>query len=94
MALVNKRRHKPFYKQFLRLRKNVQNRLKLFKFKKQKWKKFQDYSKRQLGFFKRFKIQDQYQLTATKFASRGNSLKKKLLQNLLTSKYYHSITTY
>jgi hypothetical protein len=37
--------------------------------------KFQDFSKRQLA-FKRFKIQDQYQLTATKFASRGNSLKK------------------
>jgi ribosomal protein S4 len=82
MELVKKKRHKPFYKQFLRLRKNVQNRLKLFKFKKLKWKKFQDYSKRQLGFFKRFKIQDQYQLTATKFASRGNSLKKKFRDNL------------
>ena len=88
MELVKKKRHKPFYKQFLRLRKNVQNRLKLFKFKKLKWKKFQDYSKRQLGFFKRFKVQDQYQLTATKFASRGNSLKKKFRDNLHVRKTF------
>jgi len=88
MGLLRKRRYKPFYKQFLRLRKNVQNRLKLFKFKKQKWKRFQDHSKRQLGFFKRFKIQDQYQLTATKFASRGNSFKKKFRDNLHDRKVF------
>ena len=31
------KRYKPFYKQFLRLRKNIQDRPKLFKFKRQKW---------------------------------------------------------
>ena len=88
MSLVKKRRSKPFYKQFLRLRKNVQNRPKLFKFKKNKWKKFQEYSMRQLGFFKRFKIQDQYQQSVVRFASRGNSFKKKFRNNLHERKIF------
>lgn len=77
-----KKRYKPFYKQFLRLRQNVQNRAKLFRFKKQKWQKFQNYSKSQLGFYKRFKIKDQFQLSASKFASRGNSFQRKFRKNL------------
>ena len=77
-----KKRYKPFYKQFLRLRKNVQNRAKLFKFKKQKWQRFQKYSKNQLGFYKRFKVKDQFQLLASKFASRGNSFQRKFRNNL------------
>ena len=79
--MTEKKRYKPFYKQFLRLRKNVQNRLKLFKFKKQKWYKFQQYSKNQLKFYKRFKVKDQFQLSASKFASRGNSFQKKFRNN-------------
>lgn len=79
--MVEKKRYKPFYKQFLRLRKNVQDRLKLFKFKKQKWHKFQQYSKNQLKFYKRFKVKDQFQLSASKFASRGNSFQKKFRNN-------------
>lgn len=41
MHFIKKRRNKPLYKKFLPLRKNVQNRQKLTKFKKQKWQKFQ-----------------------------------------------------
>ena len=67
------KRYKPFYKQFLRLRQNVQNRAKLFKFKKQKWQRFQQYAKNQLIIKKRFKVKDQSQLSVSKFASRGNS---------------------
>ena len=77
-----KKRYKPFYKQFLRLRQNVQNRAKLFRFKKQKWQRFQNYSKNQLGFYKRFKIKDQFQLSASRFASRGNSFQRKFKNNL------------
>lgn len=77
-----KKRYKPFYKQFLRLRQNVQNRAKLFRFKKQKWQRFQNYSKNQLGFYKRFKIKDQFQLSASRFASRGNSFQRKFRNNL------------
>ena len=80
--MLRKKRNKPLYKQFLRLRKNIQDRLKLFKFKRQKWNKFQLYSKNQLVFHKRFKIKDQFQLTTPKMASKGNSFQKKFRNNL------------
>jgi ribosomal protein S4 len=83
-----KRRHKPFYKQFLKIRKNVQNRSKLFKFNKQKWKRFQLYTQKQLKFFKRFRAKDQYTLSIVKFASRGNSFQKKFKNNLLERKSF------
>ena len=91
MTLI-KKRHKPFYKQFLKIRKNVQNRLKIFKFKKQKWDHLQKYSRRQLRFFRRYKIKDQFSLKSTKFASRGNSyqrtFKKSLLNRTLFKLFY------
>lgn len=86
--MVQNKRYKPFYKQFLRLRKNIQNRPKLFKFKRQKWIKFQQYSKNQLKFYKRFKVKDQFQLSVSKFASRGNSFQKKFRNNLHERKIF------
>ena len=83
-----KKRYKPFYKQFLRLRKNIQDRPKLFNFKKQKWQKFQQYSKNQLKFYKRFKVKDQFQLSISRFASRGNSFQKKFRNNLYERKLF------
>ena len=77
-----KKRNKPFYKQFLRLRQNVQNRTKLFTFKKQKWQRFHQTLKKQLKFYKRFKVRDQFQLSVSKFASRGNSFQRKFRNNL------------
>ena len=77
-----KKRHKPFYKQFLRLRQNIQDRTKLFTFKKQKWQRFHQNLKKQLKFYKRFKIRDQFQLSVSKFASRGNSFQRKFKNNL------------
>jgi len=77
-----RKRHKPFYKQFLRLRQNIQNRTKLFTFKKQKWQRFHQSLKKQLKFYKRFKIRDQFQLSVSKFASRGNSFQRKFKNNL------------
>ena len=38
MVSIKKYRHKPVYKKFVNLKVNVQNRQKLLKFKKQKWK--------------------------------------------------------
>jgi small subunit ribosomal protein S4 len=89
MILAKKQRYKPFYKQFLRLRKNVQNRPKLFKFNKQKWERLQNYSKKQLKFYKRFKIQDQFKLSVTKFASRGNAFQKNFRNNLYERKTFN-----
>ena len=83
-----KKRHKPFYKQFLRLKQNVQDRPKLFTFKKQKWQKFHENLKKQLKFYKRFKIKDQFQLSVSKFASRGNSFKRKFKNNLHERKIF------
>ena len=82
------KRYKPFYKQFVRLRKNIQDRPKLFKFRKQKWQNIQRYSKNQLKFYKRFKTKDQFQLSVVKFASRGNSFQKKFRNNLYERKLF------
>ena len=87
--MIQKKRYKPFYKQFLHLRKNIQDRPKLFKFKKQKWSKFQQYSKNQLKFYKRFKIRDQFQLTVPRFTSRGNSFQKRFRNNLHERKIFN-----
>ena len=89
MIASKKQRYRPFYKQFLRLRKNIQNRPKLLKFNKKKWKRLQIFSQRQLKFYKRFKIQDQFQLSVTKFASRGNSFQKNFKKNLLERKIFN-----
>ena len=44
MAIYFKnQRYKPVYKKFIRLKTNVQNKLKLFGFKNQKWQKFLKY---------------------------------------------------
>lgn len=83
-----KKRHKPFYKQFLRLRQNIQDRTKLFTFKKQKWQRFHQNLKKQLKFYKRFKIKDQFQLSVSKFASRGNSFQRKFRNNLHERKIF------
>jgi ribosomal protein S4 len=86
--MIAKKRYKPFYKQFLRLRVNIQNRPKVFNFRKQKWLKFQRYSESQLKFFKRFKIKDQFRFFVNKFASRGNSFQKKFRNNLQERKVF------
>jgi ribosomal protein S4 len=40
MHFTNPRRNKPLYKKFLSLKKNIQNRNKLLRFRKKKWQKF------------------------------------------------------
>ena len=84
-----KQRYKPFYKQFLQLKQNVQNRKKIFKFKKQKWKKFQLYAKKQLKFYKKFKLQDPFGIKINKFTSKGNSFQKKYKNLLIERKIFN-----
>lgn len=86
---LNKKKNKPFYKQFLKLRSNVQNRIKIFKFKKQKWKGLQTSNLRQLKFFRRYKLKDQFSIKSIKFASRGNSYQKKFRNNLKDRKIFN-----
>ena len=44
--LKKKNKFKPLYKQFIKLRENVQNRKKLLKFKNQKWERLIQYYKK------------------------------------------------
>ena len=87
--MIRKQRYRPFYKQFLRIRQNVQNRKKVFKFKKQKWQKFQSYSKKQLKFYKKFKLKDSFKLVVSRFASKGNSLQKNFNNRLIEKKLFN-----
>ena len=73
-------KYKKHYKRFLRLKQNIQDRPKLFKLKRKKWQNFQKNLKKQ--HHKRFKIKDQFQLSVSNFASRGNSFKRKFQNNL------------
>lgn len=88
MILNKKHRYKPFYKQFLQIRKNVQNRRKIFKFNKEKWEKFQLYAKKQLKFYKRYKLKDPFKLNVTKFTSKGNSFQKNFKKTLYVKKTF------
>jgi len=80
--LQKKNKFKPLYKQFIKLRENVQGRKKLLKFKKQKWEKFIHFYKRKLKRYKKFKPNDQTQYIVSKFPSRGNSYKKRFKNTL------------
>ena len=89
MSVLKKQKSKPFYKQFLKLRQNVQNRSKIFKFNKEKWKRFKLQSEKQLKFYRRFKLKDSFRVTTTKFASKGNSFQKKYRNFLHKKKIFN-----
>lgn len=86
--LRKKNKFKPLYKQFIKLRENVQNRKKLLKFQKQKWKNLIQYYKKKLKRYKKFKPQDQYQYIVSKFPSKGNSYKKRFKNTLNDSRRF------
>jgi small subunit ribosomal protein S4 len=86
--LKKKNKFKPLYKQFAKLKENVQNRKKLLKFKKQKWAKLIQYYKRKLKRYKKFKPQDQTRYIVSKFPSKANSYKKRFKNTLTASKRF------
>lgn len=89
MQLNSKNRFKKYYyKQFLRLRKNVQNRPKIFKFKRHKWSRVQGFLRRDLKFFRRYRFKDQFRFFIPRFRSRGNSFQRKFRQNLFDRKTF------
>jgi ribosomal protein S4 len=79
--LLKKKRYSPLYKKFIVLRKNVQNRKKIFNFKKLKWDKLQSYLKNQFK-WRRRKPHTMYNYQVQRFASFGNSFKRKFRDNL------------
>ena len=86
--LIKKNKFKPLYKQFIKLRENVQNRTKLLKFKKQKWEKLLQYYRRKLKRYKKFKPKDQTQYIVSKFSNKSNSYKKRFKNTLNDSKKF------
>jgi ribosomal protein S4 len=86
--LQKKNRFKPLYKQFFKLRENVQNRKKLLKFKKKKWATSINFYKKKLKRYKKFKPNDQTRYLVSKFPSRGNSYRKRFRNALSTSKRF------
>jgi len=87
--LKRKTRYKPLYKKFIKLKANVQNRNKIFKFKKQKWQTFIFHLNKASKYYNRFKPYDQNRLQTPRFASRGNSFKKKFLNTLFSKKKFN-----
>lgn len=88
MVLKKKNRFKPLYKQFFKLRENVQNRKKLLKFKNQKWERLVQYYRKRLKKYKKFRPQDQTQYIVSKYPSKGNSYKKRYRNTLNNSKKF------
>jgi ribosomal protein S4 len=86
--LNKKNRFKPLYKNFFKLRENVQNRKKLLKFKSKKWEKLISYYKKKLKRYKKFKPQDQTRDIVSKYPSKYNSYKKRFKNTLNISRSF------
>ena len=80
MFFTKKRRYKPLYKKFLRLKKNIQNREKLLRFKKQKWQKLKYFILKSKKRFNFFKFHDSSQYFLSNF---NNFFSNRFLYNLL-----------
>lgn len=80
--------NKILYKKFIALRTNANNNGKVLNFKKKKWKIFLDTLKRQRKIDKGSNFFTHYDYSATKFASTGNSLKKKFKNDLIAKKTF------
>lgn len=86
MYFQRKNRFKPIFKQFLRLRENIQNRRKVLKFKKKKWKTFLKFYRKNLRKFKKFKPLDHSKYFVTKYGTRGVSYNKRFRDTLHAGK--------
>ena len=84
MTLRN--RFRPIFKQLLKLRENVQNRQKLLKFKKKKWKSFLRFYGTKLKNFKKFKPIDHSKYFVTRYGTRGASYNKRFRDTLQAGK--------
>lgn len=86
MFLKRKSRFKPVFKQSLKLRENIQNRRKILKFKKKKWKSFLIFYLNKLKKYKKFKPLDHSKYFVTKYGTRGVSYNKRFRDTLQTGK--------
>jgi small subunit ribosomal protein S4 len=85
MIVNKKNRVKPFFKQLIKLRENVQEKTKLLKFKHKKWEiSIERYSNKLKKRYLKFKAKDHTRYTLTKYPNNGTS-RKKLYRNSLNS---------
>lgn len=78
MPLLKKTsRLKPFFRNFLSVRANVQNRRKLLSFYKKKWQPLKNKYKKKLKFFKKYKVRDQGKYLVSRFARKNTEYRKK-----------------
>lgn len=82
--------YKPLYKKLLSIKDNIQNRTKILKFKKDKWRRFIKNYLKSFKKYKKFKPKDQFQYQVSRFSSKGNSYKKQYKQELSLSKYFRT----
>ena len=83
-----KNRFKPLYKKFIKLRENSQNRQKILKFKKQKWKSFVEFYKRKLKWYKKFRPQNQNRYLISKYPNRYASYSNRYKRTLQSYKNF------
>jgi len=89
MIVIKKYRHRPVYKKFTNLKNNVQNRQKLLKFKKKKWKNLLFKLNRNSKIRKRncyYKFYDQNSYTIPKY---NNFFSKNYKQDVLSKKSFN-----
>jgi small subunit ribosomal protein S4 len=89
MLNIKKRKSKQFYKKFIRLRVNPLNNHKITKFKKEKWKNTLNLLEKNNKFYTKFKPYANYDYSVSKFASPGNSFKRKFRNNLFAKKTFN-----
>lgn len=88
MAKTKKKRNL-LYKKFLRLKVNPLNNEKILKFKRKKWKTFINLFRKANRFHTKFKPYTNYNYNASKFASQGNSYKRKFRNDLIAKKTFN-----
>ena len=72
MLTIKKRRYKPLYKKFLKLKQNVQCRPRLLRFKKQKWNNLLTSLKRTQQSRYPFKVYDHHRYSLSMFSFKSN----------------------
>ena len=70
--LFLKTKKTPFFNQLIKLRANFQNKTKLLKFKKKKWKLTKNAYAKKFKWYQKYKVNDQSMYLAVKYAISGN----------------------
>lgn len=95
MSSVKKYRYKPIYKKFVSLKKNVQNRKKVIRFNKQKWKNLLFSLKKLSKNNKRncyYKFYDQNSYKTLKYRNRfSNNYKENIITKKIFNIFYGSL---